>query len=408
MAGMRILQIGPVPPEWGGRDTGGIATHLAGLSAHLAARGHDVSVLADNVGHVSLKRPDIHGGVRVFGGEQFAGLDRVHALLRPGVWRDIAHARGLLAGLGSPRWVVSKVASYRAVGDFVLPELVHVHTLETRFSFATAVFGGRIPIVATAHSTHYVEFADASVRPRHEALVRGNISRASDVVFVSRYLQNRYDEVFGGGAPDSVHRVLPNPIDAEVHTCHPRGLARARLGLQPSSTVLLCVGNLIPRKDPESFIVAAAKLIHEGLDAIAVLVGEGEQEAAIRSRADAEGIADRVRFEGPLRRAELDWVYSAADLLVFPSLMESFGLVALEAMLLGLPVVGCAKALEEVVPPFCGIRVEPGDPVALAGAVREALSRSWDRDAIRAHARGFDWESRIDGFETMYTDVISR
>jgi glycosyltransferase involved in cell wall biosynthesis len=304
--------------------------------------------------------------------------------------------------------VTSKVASYRAADALVRPDIVHVHTLETRFSLAIAVFGGRVPVIATAHSTHYVEFAEASVRPRHEALLRGNYSRARDVIFVSRFLKGRYAELFGGGAPGARYRVLPNPIDAKAHSPAPRALARERLGLPPASSVLLFVGNLIPRKDPESFIAASAQLIREGVDAIAVLVGAGEQEAAVRSRADAEGIADRVRFEGSLCRSELDGFYSAADLLVFPSLMESFGLVALEAMLFGIPVVGCAEVLAEVVPAFCGIRVEPGDPVALARAVREALDRTWDRDAIRAHAEGFAWESRIDRHEAAYAEVLGR
>lgn len=407
MTRMRVLQIGPVPPEWGGRDTGGIATHVAGLSAHLAARGHDVAVLADNVGHVRRGEPAMHEGVAIYGGEEFAGAGRIRALAAPDAWRDVVRARRALGGLGSSRWVASKVASYRAVGALVRPDIVHVHTLETRFSFADTVFGGRVPIVATAHSTHYVEFADPAVRSRHEALVRRNHARARDVVFVSRYLQDRYEALFGSGPVDAVHRVLPNPIDATAHTRVPRERARERLGLRPESRVLLFVGNLIPRKDPESFVAAAALLASRGIDVTAVLVGAGEQEAAARARADAEGITGRVRFEGALRRSDLGWFYGAADVFVFPSVMESFGLVALEAMLFGLPVVGCPEVLAEVVPPHCGTRVAPRDPGALADAVREALGRQWDRDAIRAHAESFDWESRIGAHEATYAEVVA-
>ena len=407
MTAMRILQIGPVPPECGGRDTGGIATHLIGLATHLAARGHDVGVIADNRGYDSGVWPAQCAAVSVYGIEDFAGPRRTAALLNPTAWRDLARAHGALAGLGSARWAVAKVAAYREVAAAFQPDIVHVHTLETRFSFADAVFRGRVPLVATVHSSHYVEFAEERRRTAHEALVRRNLAHAGHTIFVSRYLRQRYGQLFGADASLPLARVIPNPIDASSHVPLDRLASRRALGLAESGSVLLFVGNLIARKDAATLLRATAILVREGIDVTAVVVGAGPEEEALRALAEAENIVAHVRFEGAKLQTELARYYSAADLFVFPSLMESFGLVALEAMLFGLPVIGSPEVFDEVVPTRSGMQVRPQAPEALARAIADALGRSWDRAAIRAGALDFDWGSRIGAFEQAYAEIVA-
>lgn len=407
MTAMRILLIGPVPPEFGGRDTGGIATHNRGLAEHLAARGHDVAVLADSRPFDSEAWPVRIGRVSVYGVADFSGATRSVELRRPATWADVARARRTLGGVGSLRWITAATAAYRGVVRDFAPDLVHVHALEGRFAFTNAVLPRRTPLVATAHSTHYFEFAEPARRDRHRGLVARNLVGAREVIFVSRYLEERYEALFPGTFGQLNARVIPNPIDAaafpEIGRAHPR----ESLGLQASERVVVFVGNLIPRKDAGSLIRALAILNRAGTPVTSLIVGGGPEEGALRALAASEGVAGQVRFEGSRLQSELGTYYAAADALVFPSLMESFGLVAVEAMLHGTPVVGTPEVLPEVVPPDCGVYANPGDPESLAHAIGETLKRTWDRDAIRAHALSFDWRDRVGAFEQAYEEIAS-
>ncbi len=407
MTAMRILLIGPVPPEFGGRDTGGIATHNRGLAEHLAARGHEVAVLADSRPFDPGAWPAHIGALSVYGVANFTGERRTAELRRPATWGDVVKARRALIGVGSLRWIAAASAAYRGVVRDFAPDLVHVHALEGRFAFANAVLRKRTPLVATAHSTHYFEFAEPARRDLHRALVARNLAAAREVIFVSRYLEQRYEALFPGAIGRLNERVMPNPIDAAAFPKIDRAQARRSLGLGESERVVACVGNLIPRKDAGSLIRAIALLNRTGVSVTALIVGGGPEEAALRALSASEGVAEQVRFEGGQLQSELGTYYAAADALVFPSLMESFGLVAVEAMLYGTPVVGTPEVLPEVMPPEYGVYARPGDPESLARAIGEALGRTWDSEAIRAHALTFDWRGRVGAFEAAYEEIVA-
>lgn len=407
MTAMRILLIGPVPPEFGGRDTGGIATHNSGLAEHLATRGHEVGVLADSRPFDCEAWPARVGAISVYGVADFSGARRSAELRRPVTWRDVARARRALGGVGSLRWIAAATAAYRGVVRDFAPDLVHVHALEGRFAFANAVLRGRTPLVATAHSTHYFEFAEPARRDLHRRLVARNLAAAREAIFVSRYLEQRYETLFPATLEQVNARVIPNPVDTAAFPGIDRAHARQSLGLQASERVVAFVGNLIPRKDAGSLVRALAILVRSGTPVTALIVGAGPEEGSLRALAASEGVAEQVRFEGSRLQSELGRYYAAADALVFPSLMESFGLVAVEAMLYGTPVVGTPEVLPEVVPPECGVYARPGDPESLARALGEALDRTWDRGAIRAHAVTFDWRMRVGAFEAAYEEVAA-
>lgn len=399
---MRILQVGPLPPEAGGDTAGGISTHLWALARNLARRGHDVAVLADNV-RFSEPWPARVEGIDVFGTAGFAGSRRLAAL--PGrAGRAVPRIKAHFGRGWSWRWVASKAAAFAAAQAAFSPDVVHVHAPEARFPYAA--FLSRAPVVATVHSIHYIEFAPRDRKEAHRALVERNLALASDLIFVSRYVEAQYAALFPEAMPRIRRYVLPNPIDATRYRPVPAPDARARLGLAADERVLLFVGALIPRKDPASLLEAVAVLRDRGRAVRALVVGEGPELESLRRLACERGIEGAVRFEGVRPAEELSDYYSAADLFVFPSRMESFGLVYLEALLCGRPVVGCAEVLDEILPgDGFGTTSPPGDPAALADAVERSLARDWDASEMRRYAESFDWPMRIEGFERIYEDV---
>jgi glycosyltransferase involved in cell wall biosynthesis len=125
--------------------------------------------------------------------------------------------------------------------------------------------------------------------------------------------------------------------------------------------------------------------------------------------ANASGCADHVALMGAVAHDTLgDW-FRAADLLCLPSHNEGVPNVVLEAMACGTPVVATrVGGIPEVLPEYAGVLVPVQDQPALESALLEATSRSWDHDAIAAHARGFRWDDNIDRLEQILQDAAAR
>ena len=170
---------------------------------------------------------------------------------------------------------------------------------------------------------------------------------------------------------------------------------RRRYGLE--GPFLLSVGSLEPGKNRERLLQAFARLRARGPTHTLVIAGqpawrhEGEEPLARRL-----GLADAVRFLGHVPQADLPALYSGADLFVFPSLYEGFGLPALEALACGTPVVASnVSALPEVVGD-AALQVSPLDVEALADAMERVLHDPRLRADLRERglkrAAGFSWE----------------
>lgn len=182
----------------------------------------------------------------------------------------------------------------------------------------------------------------------------------------------------GGGSPaarggSTVAVVLPGVSPAEL-------AAPAESGRR-----LLCVAAVTPRKGQDLLVTALEQELAE-LDWTCTFAG-----ALVSPVPHAD---ERIRFVGPLQGSALDRAYSEADLFVLPSRAETYGMVVTEALAHGLPVVaaevgGVPEALG-VAPDGCrpGVLVPPGDPRALAGALRAWLTEPGTRRRLRRAARG--------------------
>jgi glycosyltransferase involved in cell wall biosynthesis len=184
---------------------------------------------------------------------------------------------------------------------------------------------------------------------------------------------------------------------------------RRRYGLE--GLFLLSVGSLEPGKNRERLLEAFARLRAGGLKHTLVVAGqrawryEGEEPLARRL-----GLADSVRFLGHVPQADLPALYSAADLFVFPSLYEGFGLPALEALACGTPVVASnVSAVPEVVGD-AALQVSPLDVEAMADAMERLLRDDRLRSDLRERglerAAQFSWEKAARQTVEVYHRVV--
>lgn len=206
-----------------------------------------------------------------------------------------------------------------------------------------------------------------SIQARWE---RRNTERADLVVASSRYSCDVARREYG--VPEQKLAVVPEPIDLAEWD---RRFAAARR-LPPGGPVVLCVARMYPRKRIVDLLEAARRLRRGIPDARVRIVGKGpEWESVVRTH-EKFGLGGAVVLLGDVSREQLADEYVNADLFCLPSVQEGFGIVFLEAMAAGLPVVACrAAAIPEVVEDgVTGVLVAPRDPASLAGAVQGLLA----------------------------------
>lgn len=179
-------------------------------------------------------------------------------------------------------------------------------------------------------------------------------------------------------------------IDRSVFRPLERTIARTALGLAAEVPVLATVGALIPRKGQ---VFAIDALVHLP-GAVLLLAGAGPDEAALRAQAERLGLADRVRFLGPVPHAKLPSVLAAADVFVLPTASEGLANAWVEALACGVPVVTTPLpgAKELITDPALG-RFAYRDGASIARAVTEILIAPPLTEDVTRGAGGFSWEA---------------
>jgi type III pantothenate kinase len=172
---------------------------------------------------------------------------------------------------------------------------------------------------------------------------------------------------------------------------------------------LLHLGRLEARKRPDLAIDTLAALHRDGIEATLALAGEGDQ-AALAAQARAAGVAEAVRFHGRVTEDDKWRLYDSADVLLFGSTLEGFGLVVAEAQSRGVAVVAAAgTATEEALADGrSGFLVAP-EAAAFAAKVAELADpgmRATFADAAREHAKRFDWDACAKGVAAVYRGIL--
>lgn len=283
--------------------------------------------------------------------------------------------------------------------------------------------GSRIPTMSHAHAALPARIGQSLGTPALQTMhgwSRNKSSAHSDedlaimsglelVVFPSAAAQRQLEEIGGRFRRAAI---VPNGIDAVAPASPlPRTLADLPERRTAGMKVLLSIGSLTAQKNHQ-LIIEALPAIAEAHEVIAVLVGEGPELPSLRERASALGVAERVRFCGYLQDAAA--TLSVADLLIQPSLAESFGVAIIEAFRAGVPVAASAipPLMELVADNNCGWTFSEDSPEELAAVVRHILGLPHGERLARterAHQvflERFTDDRMIASYDALYATLI--
>jgi len=216
-------------------------------------------------------------------------------------------------------------------------------------------------------------------QPHQSRLVNWIVRRLGGFISVSKYTENQF--IAWSGLEAEKGYLLPNCFDSAAFTPGPKNYdLLERYGLH-GKTILMTLGRLDSferRKGFDEVIEVLPALAKKIPEIVYMVVGNGEDKQRLEEKVAALGMADRVIFTGYVEESEKTDHYRLADAYVMPSQGEGFGIVYLEAMACGVPVVG-SKAdggREALRDGKLGILVDPDNPEEIIKAVLEALKRS--------------------------------
>ncbi len=323
---MRIAQVSahtsPLAPL-GGRETGGMNVYVLELSRELGRIGYEVDIFTRLDGHLP-RVEEVAPNVR---------LVRIEAGPAAPIEKEAIvdylpeFSRNLQAFAGEQPVPYS---------------MVHSHYWQSGWAGGALARKSRVPHVVMFHTLGEVKNRAriSELEPRQRIHHERNVAARADAIVTASDHERLLLERYYGVEPGVIH-TIPCGIDLDLFYPRDAGKARAELGLPVESPVILWVGRLEKLKGVDILVSAVAQL--EERDFTLLVVGGDDRASALReeleAQAEAEGVTANIRFEGAVAHDRLPAYYSAADVVVVPSYYESFGLVAVEAMACGTPVV---------------------------------------------------------------------
>ncbi|MGA5464013.1 glycosyltransferase [Mycobacterium sp. NPDC050041] len=366
----------------GGVDAGGQNVHVAALSAALFRRGHEVTVYT--------RRDDPHLPERV---ETPQGYTVVHVPAGPPerLPKDelLAHM-GPFAQYLDEQWSADR------------PDVVHAHFWMSGIATQLAARHLDLPAVQTFHALGVVKRRHQGVKdtsPQDRLKLEAMVARTA--TWVAATCTDEVFELMRLGRARSRISVVPCGVDLDLFT--PDG-PRAEKGAKHR---IVSVGRFVPRKGFDVVVralpaIADTELVIVGGPDVAGLDADPEARR-LRQLAVELGVADRVHFHGAVAREAMPALLRSADVVACTPWYEPFGIVPLEAMACGIPVVASAVGgmLDTIVHDVTGRLVQPKRPGEVADAVNHLLHDDFLRQSFgaagrdRARAR-YSWD-RIAG-----------
>ena len=341
--------------EYPPRIVGGIAKVVYDLSRRLIKDGHEVTVVTYKEGDVPYYEND--KGVEVYRVDNY--------MINPNNFID---------------WIMQLNFNLVAKASEIMNtkgkfDVIHAHDWLVANAAKTLKSAYNIPIVATIHATEAGR--NGGIREEQQRYINDTewmlTYEATEVIVNSNYMKNEVQRLFG--LPFEKINVIPNGINLNIYNGIEKNFEFRRKYARDNEKIVMCAGRLVYEKGFQYLIDAAPKILNNYHDVKFIIAGKGGMMDELKAKANYLGISDKVYFTGQLCPQDLYTMYKCADVAVFPSTYEPFGIVAIEGMYAGTPiVVSDVGGLNEIVEHgVTGMKSYAGNANSLADSILSLL-----------------------------------
>ena len=292
-------------------------------------------------------------------------------------------------------------------------DVIHAHDWLVTYAAKTLKNAYNIPIVATIHATEAGR--NSGIHDETQRYINDTewllTYEATEVIVNSNYMKNELQRLFG--LPFEKINVIPNGINLSNFTGIERDYDFRRQYAMDNEKIILYVGRLVYEKGIQHLIAAMPKILSNYHDAKLIIAGRGGMMDELKAEARNLGLGNKVYFTGYLDSKQVQKMYKCADVAVFPSTYEPFGIVALEAMLAGVPtVVSDVGGLNEIVNHGVdGMKSYAGNPNSIADSVTallydHQLAANVSKKAKQKVKEQFNWEKIAQDTHFTYEKAI--
>lgn len=356
---------------------GGLEQVVRSLAYYQYQQGTDVRVLTSDYGtngNIGVEDP--------FPVTRLRSIEAVNTVIIPGLLRSLASLR-------------NDTLIHLHIGSAYVPEMVWINKRLRN-----------IPYIAHVHIDVLPSGRAGVLLGPYKKLILSRVVRDAALVLVPT---NDYVDIIGAryGLPEERIRVIPNATDHRIS-----GEGRSAPSVAGKEPQVILVGRLAPQKNIPLALATMASYTERYNRRIRLeIVGDGADREKISAQIDRLGLGDIVTLRGALKGSELESAYARSDLLLMTSLNESFGLVLIEGMTKGLPLVSVdIPAVRNVLEHgINGFLAEP-KPEALADCLHELLNDQSLYETFSTNnqkkAQQFSWQSVVMKLDSIYKSLI--
>lgn len=381
--------------EYPPRIVGGIARVVHDLSKRLIKDGHEVTVVTYKDGDTPAYEND--KGVEVYRVDNY--------MIHPNNFID---------------WIMQLNFNLIAKATEIIQkegkfDVIHAHDWLVANAAKALKNAFDIPIVATIHATEAGR--NSGIHDDTQRYINDTewllTYEATEVIVNSNYMKNHVQGLFG--LPFDKINVIPNGINLTNFNGVDRDYDFRRQYAMDNEKIILYVGRLVYEKGVQHLISAMPKILENYHDAKLIIAGKGGMLDELKGQAEAMELSNKVYFTGYLNSKQVQKMYKCADVAVFPSTYEPFGIVALEAMLAGVPtVVSDIGGLNEIVDHgINGMKSYAGNSNSIADSVisllyDKQLAANISKKAKQKVKEEFNWNKIAQDTHYIYEQAICK
>ena len=382
--------------EYPPRVVGGISKVVYDLSHKMVKEGNEVTVVTYKDGD-NVKYYENDKGVEVYRVDNY--------MIRPNNFIDWIMQLNFNM-ITKTNEIINKNGKF---------DVIHAHDWLVAYSAKSIKESYNIPLISTIHATE--SGRNSGIHDETQRYINDSewmlTYESSEVIVNSNYMKNEVQRLFG--LPYDKINVIPNGVNLQLFSNVNIDYDFRRQYAMDNEKIILYVGRLVYEKGIQNLIAAMPKILDRYHDSKLIICGRGGMIDELREQVKYLGIENKVYFAGYCDSKKMQKMYKCADVAVFPSTYEPFGIVAIESMLSGTPtIVSDVGGLNEIIEHgVTGMKSYAGNANSIADSVLSLLfdpklCANISQNAIKKVKENYNWSKITDSTYYVYQLAIGK